>query len=119
MLNNALDAGITELTFWDMTPREIIRAIRSKNRVIRAELKEKAQLDYIQALLIAQGVAISLGDKSTMPTLEEAYPGVFGNNQQSEQEQIIQKQKTELSTLRFLQFARSYNERFKDKEVPK
>ena len=42
MLNNALDCGITEADFWSMTLAELDRMIKSKERVKKAELKEKA-----------------------------------------------------------------------------
>lgn len=101
-----------------MTPGEIIRAIDSKNRIVKIEAREKASYDYIQATLIVKGISICLGDKSPFPTLEEAYPGVF-NEVLPEQQEKIEKQKIELSALRFRQFAQSYNDRFKNKEVPK
>ena len=101
-----------------MTPGEIIRAIDSKNRIVKIEAREKASYDYIQATLIIKGISICLGDKSPFPTLEEAYPGVF-NEVLQEQQEKIEKQKIELSALRFRQFAQSYNDRFKNKEVPK
>ena len=101
-----------------MTPGEVVRAIESKNRVIKIEAKEKATYDYIQATLIVKGVSICLGDKSSFPSLQEAYPGMFEDMAQ-EQEQKIREQKMSLSALRFRQFAQSYNEQFKNKEVPK
>ncbi len=118
LLENALDCGITELAFWDMTPGEVNRAIESKNRLIKLEARERATYDYIQATLIVKGVSICLGDKTPFPTPEEAYPGVFDDIAE-EQKQKVQEQKMNLSALRFKQFAQSYNNKFKNKEVPK
>jgi hypothetical protein len=101
-----------------MTPGEVIRAIESKNRLIKIEAQEKATYDYIQATLIVKGVSICLGDKSSFPTLQEAYPGVF-DEVIEEQKEKAQEQKMQLSALRFKQFAQSYNNNFKNKEVPK
>lgn len=101
-----------------MTPGEIGRAIESRNRMIKIEAREKATYDYIQANLIIKGISICLGDKGAYPKIEEAYPGLFDEVIQ-EQENKIQERKNELSALRFKQFAQSYNERFKNKEVPK
>ena len=117
LLDYALDIGISELTFWDMTPGEITRAIDSKNRVVKREIQDKATYDYIQATLIVKGVSICLGEKSNFPTIQEAYPNIF-DDIIHEQEEKIQQRKIELSTLRFKQFAQSYNKRF-NKEVPK
>ena len=118
LLDNALDCGIKELDFWEMTPGEIGRAIDSKNRVIRIEAQERASYDYIQAQLIVKGISICLGDKGSYPTIQEAYPKIF-DDVIKEQEQKIQEQKMSLSALRFKQFAQSYNNNFKNKEVPK
>lgn len=101
-----------------MTPGEISRAIESKNRLIKLETQEKASYDYIQATLIIKGISICLGDKSAFPTIQDAYPGVFDELVEKHEDKL-QEQKTELSTLRFKQFAQSYNERFNNKEVPK
>ena len=101
-----------------MTPGEVIRAIESKNRLIKIEAQERATYDYIQAQLIVKGVSICLGDKSSYPSIHEAYPGIF-EEVIKEQEQKVQEQKMSLSALRFKQFAQSYNDNFKNKEVPK
>lgn len=101
-----------------MTPAEVSRAIKSRNRIIKLEAREKAAYDYVQAQLIIKGVAICLGDKSAFPTKEEAYPGMFDDPNQK-QKKVIQERKDELSALRFRQFAQSYNNKFKNKEVPK
>lgn len=99
-----------------MTPGEVGRAVESKNRIARREAQERAGYDYVLAQLIVKGMSITLGSHSTYPTIQEAYPGVF-DDIIAEQEEKIQKQKAELSALRFRQFAQSYNEKFKNKEV--
>lgn len=101
-----------------MTPAEAIRAIESKNRIREREAKEKASFDYIQANLIVKGISIVLGDKSSYPTIKEAYSHIFAE-EIAQQEEAIQQKQMELSALRFKQFAQSYNEKFKNKEVPK
>ena len=101
-----------------MTPAEIGRAIESKNRLIMIEAQEKANYDYIQAQLIIKGIGICLGDKSAFPSIYEAYPSVF-ENVIKEREEKVQEQRMSLSALRFKQFAQSYNNKFKNKEVPK
>jgi hypothetical protein len=96
-----------------MTPAEIGRAIDSKNRLIKIEAKEKASYDYIQATLIIKGISICLGDKSSFPSIQEAYPNLF-DDLMKEHTEKIQKQKETISTLRFRQFAQSYNNKFKE-----
>lgn len=105
MLNNALDCGITEADFWSMTLAELDRLVESKNRIKKAELKEKATFDYTLGILI--GKAFS-GD---YPDLADAYPSIFDKVKQQE----AQKERiTELSVLRFKQFANFHNNNFKE-----
>lgn len=101
-----------------MTPGEVVRAIESKNRLVKAEAREKATFDYIQATLIIKGVSNCLGDKSAFPSIEEAYPSIFEEVIEEHKEKL-QEQKMKLSALRFRQFAQSYNNNLKNKEVPK
>lgn len=117
MLDRALETGITEANFWDMTIAEIQRAVAASVRVEKRQAQQKATFDYILANLIVKGVSKCLGDKSTYPTLEEAYPELF-TDMQEEKERQIQERKDNLSALRFKQFAQSYNSNFKNKEVP-
>ena len=116
MLDNALDYGITEHDFWEMTFGELDRATKSAIRVRKIQIQEKASYDYILAQLIAKGVSKVLGDKSNYPTIEEAYPGVF-DDVIAERKAKIEEQKMNLSALRFKQFAQSYNNKLKNKEV--
>ena len=115
MLITALDSGITEADFWEMTLGEIARSVESRNRLYKAQMQEKASLDYIQAQLIIKGVGIVLGSKERFPNINEVYPSLF-DDLQKEQEEKMAAQKAELSALRFKQFAQSYNKRF-NKEV--
>ena len=116
MLDRALDYGITEDQFWDMTFAEIERAVNSKVRILKLQAQEKATYDYILAQLITKGVSKVLGDKSDFPSIEETYPGVF-DDVIAERKAKAEEQKMNLSALRFKQFAQSYNSNFKNKEV--
>jgi hypothetical protein len=100
-----------------MTIAEVNRAIQSRNRIQKQREKEKASYDYVLASLIVKGVSITLGSKDKYPSIQEAYVGVF-EDQEEKQQEAIQEQKDKLSALRFLQFAQSHNQRFKE-EVPK
>ena len=99
-----------------MTVGEIIRAVESNNRRVKAEAKERAAYDYILANLIAKGVGIAFGGKGNFPTIHEVYSGVFEDEIKAKEEELEQS-KIELSALRFKQFAQSYNKRFENKEV--
>lgn len=105
-----MDYGITENEYWDMTLAEAIRAIESKKRIAKREAQEKASYDYILADLIGRSVARIYSSSSTMPTLMEAYPSIFDDEEIKAQQQ---KKKDDLSTIRFRQFAEAFNKRFK------
>ena len=68
------------------------------------------------ANLIAKGVSKVLVDKSSYPSIEEAYPGVF-DDIIAEKKAKMEEQRMNLSALRFKQFAQSYNSNLKNKEV--
>lgn len=112
LLKTSLDAGIRELDFWEMTPGEVVRAIESNNRLAKIEAQERATFNYIMAELIVKGFSIVMSGKGTFPKVEEVYPAIF-DDVIKEQEEKIQKQKDDVSTLRFMQFAQSYNKRHK------
>lgn len=99
-----------------MTIGEIIRYIESRIRIQKLESQEKAVYDYIQAVLIIKGISICLGSKEDFPTKEEAYPEIFETKKEKEEREV--KEAVDVSAIRFMQFAHSYNNRFKNKEVP-
>ena len=108
-LNTALDFGITEFDFWLMTFAEIERVIESKKRVIEAEERRRAIYDYRLADLIGRSVARVYNSNNKLPSLAEAYPELFTENEEEQQ-----AKKDELSILRFKLFAQSYNAKFKE-----
>lgn len=108
MLEGALDNGITEKDFWDMTFAEIDRAIDSKKRMDKLQAQEKAYFDYTLADLIGRSMSRLYSASAKMPSIEEAYPTLFNANRQ-------QARKDELSAIRFKQFAESYNKRWAKK----
>lgn len=106
-LENALDYGLSEKDFWEMTFAEISRAIESAKR----REKRKASFDYVLADLIGRSISRIHSSSGRMPSLSEAYPSLF--DQEAEEEEI-QKKKDELSALRFRQFAQSYNKKLRE-----
>jgi hypothetical protein len=96
-----------------MTIAELERAVDSKRRVIEAQNKEKAIYDYILAQLVGNSVARMYSSEIAFPTLGESYPGLFGEEMAAAEEATIAT-KDELSALRFIQFANSYNNKFKE-----
>jgi hypothetical protein len=114
MLDNALDCGISEQEFWNMTIGELDRFIDSKQRQEKHKLKERATMDYTLALLIGRAMSGS-SEENPFPELYEVYPDLFFDElrKQEEAERELQDQ---LSAIRFIQFAESFNSKF-DKEA--
>lgn len=109
-LDNALDYGISENEFWDMTLAELTRAINSKKRVDKARLQEKANFDYTLANLIGKSISRIYSSSNKMPDISEVYPSLFDLKEIEEKKQ---ENKNKLSALRFKQFADSFNSKFK------
>jgi hypothetical protein len=104
-LDNALDYGITEQQFWDMTISELTRAFESAKR----REQERATYDYVLADLIGRSIGRLYSTSNTLPDISKVYPALFDSKEIEEQKQA---QLDELSALRFKQFAQSFNSRF-------
>ena len=112
-LDSALDMGISEHDFWNMTIAELTRAMRSKNRIRKQQAQEKASYDYILADLIGRSIGRIYSSSTTIPEISEAYPSLFDDKEIEEKKAA---KKAELSALRFKQFAESHNKRFQGRE---
>lgn len=109
MLDNALDIGISEREFWDMTIGELERLSDSYKRRETIRLKEKARLDYNLAILI--GRAFGASEQNPFPDIYEIYPSIFADEIERIEEER-QLQQAQISAIRFIQFAESHNKRF-------
>lgn len=94
-----------------MTLAELTRAIDSKKRQKKLEAQEKASMDYILADLIGRSIGRLYSSSARMPDLAEVYPELFNIQEIEEKKQV---QKAELSAIRFKQFAKFHNDRFKE-----
>lgn len=94
-----------------MTLAELERAIESKKRIRKVEAQEKATFDYIHAELIGRSVARIYSSTANYPAIGEVYPTLFDSKEMEEKKQ---EQKAKLSALRFKQFAKSYNDKYKE-----
>ena len=112
-LDNALDYGISEYDFWNMTIAELTRAIASKKRIQKQQAQEKASFDYILADLIGRSISRLYSSSTTVPEIAEVYPSLFDSKENEEKKQ---EKRDELSVLRFKQFAQTFNKKF-EKEV--
>lgn len=92
-----------------MTYAELERYAASRKRVMENQERKQASFDYILADLVGRSIARIYNSANRMPTLSEAYPSLFSSE---EEQETIQKNKDELSVLRFKQFAQSFNKNF-------
>ena len=112
MLNNALDYGLTEHDFWEMTFAELDRYVESQKRLMKHKAQEKATFDYILATSIGLAVGRSFnGSDEAFPEIHEIYPSLFDGKQREEEKQ---ERRDELSALRFKQYANFHNNKYKE-----
>ena len=109
MLENALDYGIKEHEFWEMTIGELERKAESFKRLEKHRLKEKATFDYTLAMLV--GRAFSADEQHPFPDLYDVYPALFADDIQRREEEESARL-AQLSAVRFIQFAKSFNKKF-------
>lgn len=109
MLDAALDIGINEFDYWEMTIPELERKFNSHQRAVKQKAIEKATYDYILADLIGRSVSRVYNKSAKLPEIYEVYPQLFDSK---DIEQERHKQKTLLSSLRFKQFANFHNKNF-------
>ena len=105
-LENALDYGVSEADFWNMTLAELERLLDSKRRTQKRQAQEKATFDYILADLIGRSISRLYSASNEIPDIATVYPTLFDTKQIEEQKSI---KKAELSAARFRQFANSFN----------
>ena len=98
VLPDALDIGVSESSFWEMTLGEINRRIESYNRVQERRLKERAGMDYALAQLIAAGIGAVISGED-FPAISDAYPDLYDAPAPAGSENVQ----------RFIQFAVQHN----------
>lgn len=94
-----------------MTIGELLRAVESKQRQEKKRLRERANFDYILADLIGGSIARIYSSANHLPTIEEAYKGLFDEEEIKEERQ---KQLDEVSAIRFRQFAQQFNKKYEE-----
>lgn len=111
MLQPAINVGISESDFWNMTVAEVQRAM--EGAVWR--MKSKAQFDYSLANMIGFSVSRLLDSNAEMPTIEEIYPDLFQEEikkrEEEEAEALAQEAAARKAMNNFMQFALKHNAR--------
>lgn len=110
-LETALDYGITEYEFWNMTIGELTRLIESKNRMETRRIKQIANFDYTLADLIGRSIARIYSKTANYPNISEVYPALFDSE---EVKQAKEKQKADMFAKQLKQFAANHNNRIKE-----
>lgn len=96
-----------------MTIAEIRRIAESRNRTKIRDLKEKAVLDYNLANLIGVSISRVYSKSNKYPSIEEAYPTLFTEEEIAEAKE---NSRIEKSVANFRAFADRFNKNF-DKGV--
>lgn len=105
MLQPAINVGIAEADFWEMTKAEVERHM--EGAVWR--LRMRAQFDYKLADLIGVSVARIIDGKVDMPDVHKAYSVLFDNETLEEKAEREESAKMESSINNFLAFANKHN----------
>jgi hypothetical protein len=109
MLQPAINMGLTELEFWEMTKAEIERYLEGA----LWRMKAKAQFDYSLADLFGASVARLFDSSNEFPAIHQVYPYLF-------EEEAIEEEKQEAATTNsinnFLAFAMKHNAKMKGVE---
>lgn len=112
LLQPAINLGLLESTFWEMTPAEVERF--SKGAVWR--LQSQAQFDYSLANLIGISVGRIMGGNN-YPTIEEVYPDLFQEQLTAQNKELKEQKEEEIrmtnSKNRFMEFALKHNAKMK------
>lgn len=110
LLQPAINVGLEESAFWEMTKAEIERYM--EGAVWR--LKSKAQFDYSLANLIGLSVGRLFGDNGSYPKIQEVYPELFEDDLPEAKEQTEEEIKVTNSVNNFLAFAMAHNAKVKE-----
>ena len=93
---------------------EYLRYMKSKKRVEKSKLQERAMMDWFLADLIGKSIRRLYSNSAKLPEFQDYYSVFFNEEQKEDIEQKKQERKDELSALRFKQFAHSHNQNFKE-----
>lgn len=110
LLQPAINLGLSEFDFWNMTKAEIERYM--EGAIWR--MKTKAQFDYCLADLIGVSVARVMSNEVEYPPIDKVYPTLFQNTAAEEKQRQEEEARIEDSKNRFLEFALKHNARMRE-----
>jgi hypothetical protein len=89
----ACECGADPVAYWDMTYGEIMAAIHAYEKRLKFEAEKmegetriRAAIAYRQADLTSRMVAQAFGSNSKLPTIYEAFPGIFPEESKPKQQ---------------------------------
>lgn len=104
-LQPAINVGLEEFNFWEMTLAEIQRYIEGAEWRMRT----KAQYDYMLSDLIGISVGRMMSNEIHLPPIESVYPNLFEEVDEEEKAQKEEEIAVANSTNRFMEFALKHN----------
>lgn len=110
LLQPAINMGLSEFDFWNMTKAEIERYL--EGAIWR--MRSKAQFDYCLADLIGISVARVMSNDVTYPPIEQIYPNLFDQDIKVEKERLEEEVRIQDSTNRFMEFALKHNAKIRE-----
>lgn len=110
LLQPAINVGLSELDFWNMTKAEIERYVEGAIWRMRSQ----AQFDYCLADLIGISVARVMSDDVEYPPIEKIYPTLFDDVVKEQKRQQEEELRMVDSTNRFMEFALKHNARIRE-----
>jgi hypothetical protein len=114
LLQPAINLGLPEREFWEMTVAEIERFVKGAEYRMRLQ----AQMDYMLGNLIGISVGRCVSKDVTYPPIEKVYPTLFEAPSPEEVQKEEEEKLVTNSTNRFMEFAMKHNAKFnKNKEV--
>lgn len=111
MRDRAVQLGLPEREFWEMTVGEVTRWSEGAAHRHRSQLRDQAALDHTHALLLAKCIGIVFGSGGKFPRLEDSYPDLFREELQEEQRQAEEERRMAMSAARFVAFANAFNKK--------
>ena len=115
LLKVALTSHISILDFWEMTYGEIVYTIRANNETEINSLKELAAMNYHLANLIGLSVARLTDKDAKYPSLYEAFPTLFEEEIEEQEEVEIVNNDWILIKDRLLSYASAHNNKRGDR----
>ena len=119
LLDSALEWGIDEDKFWDMTLAELRRAITARRRAHNAKMQEQAVMDYAHASLVGCAFGCVLSEEAKLPEFKKFYSFLYTQEEMVRMEDEEAERQDKISEMNFKLFANSLKNKSNNKEVEK